>query len=90
MQFILQDPSPILYHNEPIYRDGQLLGLTSSAAYGHHLGGAVALGYVRADGGVTAEFVASGKWEIEIGLARYAATASLRCLHDPTGGRMRS
>lgn len=90
VQFILQDPEPILYHNEPIYRDGQLLGLTSSAAYGHFLGGAVALGYVRSDGGVMPAFVTSGKWEIEIGLARYAATASLRHLHDPTGGRMRS
>ncbi|MBL9048214.1 MAG: FAD-dependent oxidoreductase, partial [Tabrizicola sp.] len=89
VQFILQDPEPILYHNEPIYRDGKLLGLTSSAAYGHHLGGAVALGYVRWDEGVSAEFVASGTWEIEIGLERFAATASLRPLHDPTNARMR-
>ncbi len=90
VQLILDDPAPMLYHNEPIYRDGELLGLTSSAAYGHHLGGAVALGYVRSETGVTAEFVAAGRWEIEIGLQRFSARASLRPLHDPTGTRMKS
>ena len=89
VQFVLHDPVPMLYHNEPIYRDGQLLGLTSSAAYGHHIGGAVALGYIHCDERITADFVASGKWEIEIGLERFAATASLRPLHDPTNARMR-
>lgn len=89
VQFILHDPAPLLYHNEPIYRDGQLLGLTSSAAYGHHLGAAVALGYVRREDGVTADFVATGHWEIEVGLQRFAAKASLRPLYDPTSARMK-
>lgn len=90
VQFILDDPEPMLYHNEPIYRDGQALGLTSSAAYGHHLGGAVALGYVRCDDGVTADFVASGHWEIEVGLARFTARASLKPLYDSASLRMKS
>ena len=89
LQFALEDPEPLLYHNEPIYRDGQLVGHTSSANYGHHLGRAIAMGYVRHEGGVTSDYVASGKWEIDVGLRRHAARASLRPFYDPTSARMK-
>ena len=89
VQFILRDPSVILYHNEPIYRDGKLEGLTSSAAYGHHLGGAVALGYVNAPEGVSQDSMTASTWEIEVGLQRFAATASLRPLYDPSNARLK-
>ena len=32
VQFVLENPEPLLYHNEPIYRDGKLVGLTSSSS----------------------------------------------------------
>ena len=89
LQFALEDPEPLLYHNEPIYRDGALVGYTSSAAYGHHLGRAIALGYVRHEGGIDADYTAAGNWEIDVGLKRYAARASLRPLYDPKSARMR-
>ena len=90
LQFAIEDPEPLLYHNEPIYRDGKLVGNTSSANYGHHLGRAIAMGYVRDEGGVDADYVAAGKWEIEVGLKRYPAGASLRPLYDPTSARMKA
>jgi len=89
LQFALEDPEPLLYHNEPIYRDGKLVGNTSSANYGHHLGRAIAMGYVRDEAGVDPAYVAAGKWEIEVGLKRYPAKASLRPLYDPTSARMK-
>ncbi len=90
LQFALEDPEPLLYHNEPIYRDGKLVGNTSSANYGHHLGRAIAMGYVRHEAGVDPEFVAAGKWEIEVGLKRYPARASLKPMYDPTSARMKA
>jgi 4-methylaminobutanoate oxidase (formaldehyde-forming) len=90
VQFALEDPEPLLYHNEPIYRDGGLVGTTSSANYGHHLGCAIAMGYVRNADGVDANFIAGGKWEIEIGLKRFAARASLKPFYDPTSARMKA
>jgi 4-methylaminobutanoate oxidase (formaldehyde-forming) len=89
VQFALEDPEPLLYHNEPILRDGKLVGHTSSANYGHHLGRAIAMGYVRNEAGVDAAFVNSGKFEIEVGLRRYAARASLKPMYDPTSARMK-
>ena len=44
--FCWKIPRPMLYHNEPIYRDGERVGFVTSGMYGHTLGGAVALGYV--------------------------------------------
>jgi 4-methylaminobutanoate oxidase (formaldehyde-forming) len=89
VQFALEDPEPLLYHYEPIFRDGRLVGHVTSAAYGHTLGRAVALGYVTDPDGVTPEFVNSGKYEIEIALKRHPAKASLRPIYDPTSARMR-
>jgi 4-methylaminobutanoate oxidase (formaldehyde-forming) len=89
VQFRLEDPEPLMYHNEPIYRDRELVGYTTSAAYGHTLGASVALGYVNHDSGVDAGFVRSGHYEIEVAGKRCRAEASLRPLYDPKSARVR-
>jgi 4-methylaminobutanoate oxidase (formaldehyde-forming) len=88
VQFMLQDPEPLLYHNEPILRDGQIVGHLTSGAYGHHLGGAVGLGYVPCKGQSAAEVLASD-YEIDVAGQRVKATASLKPLYDPKGDRVR-
>jgi glycine cleavage system T protein len=89
VQFALEDPEPLLYHNEPIYRDGKLVGYTSSANYGHTLGRAIALGYVSAPEGVDQSYLDAGKFELEVACRRYPARVSLRPLYDPRSERMR-
>ncbi|MCH2279405.1 MAG: FAD-dependent oxidoreductase, partial [Vicinamibacterales bacterium] len=54
VQFLLEDPEPLLYGEEPILRDGDPGGYLRSGAYGHTLGGAMGFGYVENDAGVTA------------------------------------
>jgi hypothetical protein len=39
---------------------------------------------------VTADFLRSARFEIEIGSARHPAEASLGAFYDPTGARMRA
>jgi heterotetrameric sarcosine oxidase gamma subunit len=90
VQFVLEDPRPLLYHNEPIYRDGVLNGYTTSAMYGHTLGAAVAMGYVTAKGGASDGFILGARYEIEIGNTRHAARPSLVPLYDPKSARVRS
>lgn len=89
VQFALEDPGPLMYHAEPIYRDGDYVGYTSSAMFGYTLGTSIALGYVREDGGVTADFIDSGRFEIEVEGTRYAARASLAPMYDPQNTRVR-
>ena len=89
VQFLLQDPAEVLYHHEPIMRDGRLVGHLTSGNYGHTLGGAVGLGYVYHEEGVTTEYIDSGKFEIEVGDRRIPAKASLTAMYDPKGVKMR-
>jgi 4-methylaminobutanoate oxidase (formaldehyde-forming) len=90
VQFLLEDPAPLLYGSEPIYRDGLFVGFLNSGGYGHTLGGAVGLGNVESEGGVTTDFVRGGSYEIKVAGVRYPARASLRPMYDPKGERARS
>ena len=91
MQFRLTDPRPLLYHNEPILRDGQIVGQLSSGNYGHALGGAIGLGYVpcRTPGEAPEEMLAS-TYRIEVAGQSFAAEASLSPMYDPTSSRIRA
>jgi len=88
VQFRLSDPEPLLYHNEPILRDGQIVGHLSSGAYGHHLGAAIGMGYVPSAGQSAADVLASG-YEIDVAGKRVKATASLKPIYDPSAARVR-
>jgi 4-methylaminobutanoate oxidase (formaldehyde-forming) len=89
VQFRLQDPEPLLFHDEPIVMDGERIGLLTSGSYGHWLGRAIGMGYVHHPEGVTADLLQSARFEIEIAGERHAAEPSLRAFHDPKGLRMR-
>jgi len=89
LQFRLEDPEPLLYHNEPILADGRIVGRLTSGNYGHHVGGAVGLGYVPAKPGESAEALLGQTYEIEVAGYRVAATASLKPLYDPKAERLR-
>jgi len=88
VQFKLTDPEPLLYHNEPILRDGEIVGYLSSGAYGHALGGAVGMGYVPC-AGEAADAVLSSNYEIDVAGTRVKAEASLRPLYDPKSERVK-
>jgi len=91
VHFALADPGALAYHDEPVYRDGVLVGQLTSAAYGHTLGRAVALGYVTAPApGTGRSWFTSGTYEVEIACERVAAQASLRPFYDPASARPRS
>jgi len=89
VQFLLGDPEPLLYHNEPILRDGEIVGYLSSGNYGHHLGAAVGMGYVPCKGESAADVLASA-YAIDVKGTRVAATASLKPLYDPKAERMKA
>ena len=89
VQFALRDAAPWMFGTEPIWRDGAMVGYIESAAYGHTLGCAVGMGYVRHDGGVTADWILSGRFEIEVAGRRIPAVASLKAFYDPQRRRAR-
>jgi len=89
VQFLLQDPEAMLYSHEPILRDGEIVGHLTSGNYGHTLGGSVGLGYIEVEDEITADYINSGKFEIDVGGVRVPAKASLSAMYDPKAARMR-
>jgi 4-methylaminobutanoate oxidase (formaldehyde-forming) len=83
VQFLLQDPAPLLYHDEPIWRNGVRVGRITSGMYGYTLAGAVGLGYVQLPQAAPRCAFAEGTYEIEIAGRRIPARASIRPFYDP-------
>jgi 4-methylaminobutanoate oxidase (formaldehyde-forming) len=86
--FVLNQPEPMLWGSEPIYRDGQPVGYTTSGSYGHTVGGAIAMGYVNNSAGVNSDFIKSGRFEINVSGERFSARAYLRPPYDPERKRI--
>ena len=86
LQFRLLDSAPLLYHNEPIWRDDDLVGHVTSGAYGHTLGGAIGLGYVDT---ARAPDPAEGDFRIEVAGKRIPAEVSSIPMYDPGNKRIR-
>ncbi len=89
LQFLLQDPEPLLYGNELIYLHGKAVGHIQVGGYGHSLGGAVGIGFAELDEPLTAAVVNSDSWEIDVAGRRVKATASLKPLFDPGMARIK-
>ncbi|MEO1788282.1 MAG: FAD-dependent oxidoreductase [Pseudomonadota bacterium] len=88
LQFRVSSPDHMLFHNEPLVKNGQIVGLVTSANYGHALGGAIGMGYVPTTGETPADTLAA-TYEIEIAGERVPAEASLKPLYDPKSERVR-
>ena len=71
------------YHEEPIFRDGIIVGRTTSGMFGHTLGTNIAMGYVRCEEGASDAWLMAGRYEIEVSGVKYAVEVSLRPLYDP-------
>jgi 4-methylaminobutanoate oxidase (formaldehyde-forming) len=90
VQFLLKDPGPLLFHHEPVLCDGRYCGYIRAGAYGHTLGASVGLAVIEHEDGITAEFLRSRSFEIEINDQRVQAVASLAPMYDPKSERVRA
>lgn len=90
VQFELDDPSKLLYHEEPIWRDGEIVGSITSGMYGHRVDASLGMGYVNNPDGVTADWLAQSKFEIEVAWEKVPARASLAGFYDPKNTRIKS
>jgi glycine cleavage system aminomethyltransferase T/glycine/D-amino acid oxidase-like deaminating enzyme len=84
------DTAPLMYHEEPIYRDGVIVGATTSGAWGHRVNRSLAMAYVKNPDGVTGDWITQGKWEVEIAWKRHAVDVQLQSFYDPKNLRIKS
>ncbi len=90
VQFKLDDPEPLLYHDEPILRNGELVGHTTSGMYGHTVGAALGMGYVTAPLEMPRAEVIDADFQLRVNGTAVPATASYRPFYDPTSERTRA
>ncbi|MFT3986698.1 GcvT family protein [Aestuariivirga sp.] len=82
--------APMMYHEEPIYRNGVIVGSTTSGAWGHRVNLSLGMGYVKHEAGVTKDWLDSGSWEVELAWKRYPATVQFAPFYDPKGARIKA
>ena len=87
--FTMSDSEPYILGNEPIFRDGEIVGRITSGYFGHTIGRSIGLGYIEAKN-ITADYIKSGKYELELSTKRHTASVSLKPPYDPKNERVRS
>ena len=88
LQFVLNDSEPLLYHNEPILRDGELVGHLTSGNYGHTIGAAIGLGYVPCKDETVSDILASN-YEIDVAGSKIKADVAIKPIYDPKSDRVK-
>jgi len=88
--FSLEDPEPLIYHDEPIYRNGELISANTHGSYGHLIGGATGMGYLENPDGITKEWIMDADYTINVEGKMVPAKVHLKPLHDPKGERLRA
>ncbi|MBK8771688.1 MAG: GcvT family protein [Rhizobiales bacterium] len=84
------DACPMMYHEEPVYRNGVIVGSTTSGAFGHRVGRSLALAYVKNAEGVSTDWLSSGTWEVELAWKKYGAKVQFAPFYDPKGERIKA
>lgn len=89
IQFRIEDPDLLTYHDEPIYRDGVVVGSTSSSMWSATQNRCCAMGYVEHPDGesITASWLDEATWEVNIGGQMVPLSTSIRSWYDPQNQR---
>ena len=90
IQFRVEDPDLLSYHDEPIYRDGVVVGRTASSMWSATQDRCCAMGYVEHDEAITKRWLdEASSWEMNIGGRRVPVSTSIRSWYDPKNERVR-
>ena len=88
--FRLEDPEPLIYHDEPIYRNGELLSANTHGSYGHLVGGATGMGYLENPDGISNEWIMNADYTINVEGKMVPAQVYLKPMYDPTSEKVRA
>ena len=84
----MDDPAIVLLGRETIYRNGKRCGWLSSAGFGFHQGRNIGYGCAR-PGGVDADYVDAGDYQLEIATELVPADAVPQAALRPAMARIR-
>ena len=90
MHFLMDHPDPILLYDEPIFRNGELVGRTTSGSFGYTLGQSVGMGYIRIPKNADKAWLEEASYKVELGGSLFTAKASTKPFFDPDNARVKS
>ena len=76
-------------HNEPIWKDDDLVGHVTSGGWGWRLNAMVGLASLHRQNGVAKSWIDEGGFEVQIAGKRYPMLVQLGPFYDPDGTIMR-
>jgi glycine cleavage system aminomethyltransferase T len=79
----LLDPVPVLVHDEPVLRNGRIVGRMTSGSYGYTLGRACGIARIEGDA------PDDGHFTVDCGSVEVEAEVSTTPFYDPRGDRLR-
>ena len=88
--FTVDDAEVVLVGRETILRNGEPVGYLTSGGHGYTVGKPIGFGYVRNAGGVSDEYLASGRYELVVAMERTPAKIHLGPLYDPANVKVKS
>lgn len=86
---ITAEGGPYLIHNEPVWKDGKLVGHVTSGGWGWRVGAMLGLATLHRSEGVSKAWLDAGGFTVQIAGVHYPATVQLAGFHDPSGDIMR-
>ena len=89
VQLRQHDDGKLLYHEEPVWADGRIVGSVTSGMYGHRVGAPLGMGYLSHEAGVTQAWLDGLAMEVEVAWERVPAKAQLAPWYDPRNERIR-
>lgn len=85
----LDTQGPYLIHNEPIWKDREIVGHVTSGDFGFRLNAMVGLASLHRAAGVSTDWIKSGAFNVQIAGQMHPITVQLTPFYDPKGDIMR-
>ncbi len=83
------EAGPYLIHNEPVWKDGVLVGHVTSGGWGWRLNAMIGLASLHRETGVTKDWIEEGGFEVQVAGKFYPLRVQLGAFYDPAGAIMR-
>jgi 4-methylaminobutanoate oxidase (formaldehyde-forming) len=89
VMFSLEDHKPLVYHDEPIYRNGELISENTHGAYSHVNNCSIGMCYLKNPDGISDDWIKDGTYEINVAGKMYPIKIHLQPIYDPKSERVR-
>ncbi len=90
LHFAVDGASPLLLHDEPIYRDGKIVGMTTSGGRGFRTGLSLCFATIATEPAESRDELLAGRYEIGVAGERFGLRVLKAAPYDPAGERLRA